>query len=296
MHVAFECEVFRGGKRHFGGGYTFYRGVGREVDEHDGPVDRAGLSEVGNKEVGLLEGYAYRGEYHRERAVGVEHLCLARYLRRKVGVRQAAAREYRQLLAADKRIEPVYRRNARLYELAGILARGGVDGGAVDVQRFVRDYARTAVDNVAHAREHAAEYVGADAERDAVAGERNRAVRKVYARAAFKKLKQRLVAVKLKHLAAAAASVLKGYRSELAVFYAAYPVNKHKRAGDLAYRFMLQYHHTSLPSPAAAAVCSSIMAAMAAYSASHFSGGTVFARPISSLTGSAVIFSMSAEA
>ena len=62
------------------------------------------------------------------------HLSLTGYLGRKVCVGQAGAGEHRQLLAAYQRIQAVYCGNAGLYELVGVVPRGGVYGRAVDVQ------------------------------------------------------------------------------------------------------------------------------------------------------------------
>ena len=107
MHVLFKCEVLGSGQRHTRGRNTLNRRVIREVDEQDGTVERAGLTETLDEEVGFLESDAHCGKDNRERLRGSAYLRLPRDLCGEVGVGQTGCREDRQLLAADKGIQPV---------------------------------------------------------------------------------------------------------------------------------------------------------------------------------------------
>ena len=86
-------------------------------------------------------------------------------------MRQSAAGEQRQLLAAHETVHQVERRDARFDEVAGHRARHGVDRQAVDAQVLARRHRRAPVDHLADAVENAPENRRGDAERQRLAEE-----------------------------------------------------------------------------------------------------------------------------
>jgi hypothetical protein len=100
--------------------------VAREVEEERGALERAVALEAAPEVLGALERHADAGEDDREVLGIARAAALAGDLDREAVVRQAAAREERQLLAAHEAVHQVERRDAGLDEVARHLARDRV--------------------------------------------------------------------------------------------------------------------------------------------------------------------------
>ena len=169
MHAEIICQILRGGYCHARRGDTLYGGVVCKVNERYRAVYCAGGTEIVYEEVRFLKRYADSRENNSEAFVRAQHLRLARNLRGKLRVRQAAAGEYGQLLAPDEGVQSVYRAYARLNKFGGIVARGGVYGRAVYVHALLGDERLAVVLGAAHAVKNPAQHIGRNGKLYAVA-------------------------------------------------------------------------------------------------------------------------------
>ena len=246
VHIALKGQVLGGGQSHTGGGDTLDGGIGGQVDEEDGTVDSARLLEVGDEEVGLLEGDTDGGEDHGELGVGAAHLSLAGDLGGQVCVGQTRAREDGELLTADEGIQSVDGGDTRLDELGGVEAGGGVDGGTVDVQRLVRNQGRAVVDGFTHTVEHAAQHMLGHGQLHAVAGEAHLGLGQVQSCRGLKELYQHVTAVDLQDTATADFAIGKLDLTQLVVLDTLHLLDQHKGAGDFFYSLIFT-DHVSVP-------------------------------------------------
>ena len=261
MHVLLKGQVFGRGERHTRGGDTLDCGVVGEVREDDGTVYGAGAAEVLDEVLALLKGDADGGEHDGEVLVRAEDSRLAGYLRGQRRVRQAGAGEDGQFLAADQGVQAVYRGYARLDELGGVGAGGGVHGQAVNVAVRVGQDLRAAVDGLAHAVEDAAQHILRDAQLQRVTQEADLRAREVDALCRLKQLHDCGIALDFEDLAAADIAVRQLKLAQLVVGDAFHLLDDHQRIRDLAYGFILSDHSSSPPSAisATSAFISSMM-------------------------------------
>ncbi len=117
---------------------------------------------------------------------------------------------------------------------------------------------------------------------------------KVYAGGVFKELYQRVGAVDLQNLAAAALAGGQLYFAQLVVLDALDVLYEHKRAGDFLYSAVFLHHSSSAPFSTALAISSDISFSVSARYRIISSSPTYLARAILSRTGMAN--SLSAEA
>jgi hypothetical protein len=155
------------------------------------------------EELGLLERDAHRREHDGELLSGPQHGGLSRDLCGEAVMREPGDAEYRELLSADQRIEPVDGGDAGLDELGGVVTGVGVGRGAVDVALLVGDDPRQAVDRLAEAVEDAPQDVGAHAEEYPALEEPGPGVEDVDPRGGLEELDEGLVLVDLEDLALA---------------------------------------------------------------------------------------------
>src|SRR6059036_2397929 len=102
---------------------------------------------------------SHRGEDDAERFAAPDDFGLSSDLQRHLVVRQSRTGEQRELLAADQGVQAIDRRDARLDELCRVLAGIWVNRGARDLDPFLGDDRRAAVDRLARAAEDAAEHL-----------------------------------------------------------------------------------------------------------------------------------------
>ena len=242
VHIAVERQVLSGSQRHTRRGDTLNGGVRRQVDKQHGAVDGTGAAEVGDKEIRFLKGNADSGEHDGKAAVGAAHLCLPRNLGGKVGVRQTGAGEDGQFLPAHQRIQSVDGGYTRLNELGGVVAGGGVDGGAVDIQRLLRQDGGTVVDDLPHAVEHAPQHMLGHRQLNAVSGETHLGFRQVQPGGGVEQLYQHVAPVDLQHAATAHLAVRQLDFTQLVVLDALDLPDKHQRSGDLLYGSVFPNH------------------------------------------------------
>ncbi len=164
MHALFVGEILGGGERAARRDDALDRRRIRERQEHDDAGKDARFFEGVDEEPRDVVLDAHAGEHHDELFVGGEYLRLADDLGGEPVVRQAVPRKYRQLLAADQGVHAVDGRNARLDEVARILAGIGVDRIAVHVDELRRIHFGIAVDGLAESVEHAAHEPFGDAQ------------------------------------------------------------------------------------------------------------------------------------
>ena len=251
VHIALKRQILCGSQCHTGRGNTLDRGVGGEVDEHYGTVDRTGLLEVGNKEVCFLIGNTDRGEHHRKLLILAAHLCLTRDLCGEICVGQTRAGEDRQLLSAHQGIQTVNGGDTRLNKLGRIESCGGIDGRAVDIQGLCGNNGSTAVDGLAHAAENATEHILGNGKLYAVTGKTHTAVCKVKTCGGIEQLYKHVAAVDLKHAAASDLAVRQLDLAQLVKLDAVHLLDKHQRSCDLFYGSVFANHTISSLSNAA---------------------------------------------
>src|SRR2546428_4019450 len=166
VHADFVREVLGRRQRHPGRDEPFDRGVVREVEEQDRPLQGARALEVVHEDAGVLVGDAHRREDDAERLLAAEDLCLPCNLQGDLVVRQARAGEQRELLTADQGVQPVDRRDAGLDELGGMFAGIRVDRGPLDLHALLREDRRTSIRRFARPGEDAAEHLPRHAQID----------------------------------------------------------------------------------------------------------------------------------
>ena len=165
QHVGVQVkgQVFGGGERRARGEQALDHRLVGQVEEHHHLVQHAAFLEAFLEETRVGVRGAEGGEHHHEFRGGFsQQLRLAHDLRRHPVMRQAAAGEDRQLLAAGERVHAVNGGNASLDELARIGAGGGVERFAVDVAAVTGNDRRTPVARQAGAIEHAAKEIARD--------------------------------------------------------------------------------------------------------------------------------------
>ena len=248
VHAQIVGQILRRGDGHTGGGDTLDGRVVGQVDEGDGPLDGAGLSEIADEEVRLLEGDAHGGEDHGELFVGTQHPRLTGDLGRQLGVGQAAAGEHGELLAPDQGVQAVDGGHAGLDELGRIVPGGGVHGVAVDVEMLLRDQGGAAVLGLAHAVEDPAQHIGGHVQLDGPAHEAGLGGADPKALGALEELHQRPIAVDLQHLAPADGTVLLDDLHQLVVLDALHLVHQHQGADDLGNGTIFLLHQFRPPS------------------------------------------------
>ena len=173
-----EREVLGGGQREARRQQALCRRVAGEIEEQRRALQRAGLFERAAEVFGGRVGHADAGEHDGEvRRLGSAQARVGGDLDRNAVVRQAAAREDRQLLAPHQRVHQVHRRHAGFDEGARCRPRDGVQRHAVDAQPLLHGERRAAVDDDADAIEYPAEDPGTDAEIDRFAEKANDGVR-----------------------------------------------------------------------------------------------------------------------
>ena len=160
---------------------------------------------------------------------------------------QTGAGEYGQLLAANQSVKTVNGGNTGLDKLCGVGAGGRVHRQTVDVQMRLGKYVGAAVYGLTHTVKDSTEHILAHGKLQRVTEEANLGLRKVDALCGLEKLNDCLVALDLKHLAAANLAVGKLYLGQLIVGNALDMVYYHKRACDLSYGFILFNHASSPP-------------------------------------------------
>ena len=173
-------------------------------------------------------------------------------------MRKTRAGEDRQLLPAHEGIEPVDGGDARLDELVGIVARGGIHRKPVDIAVLVGKDLRTAVDRLTHSVEDATEHIARYGKLQRMTEEADFGLGKVDARGRLKKLHHRAVTVDLKHLAAAHTAVGEADLGKLVIGDALHTVNDHQRSRYLTDRFVFTDHASFSPFSAIAPISSSI--------------------------------------
>ena len=158
--VEVESEIFGGGKCRARGEQALDDRFVGEVQEDDHLVQDAALFEAFLKESGIGMRGAEGGEDDDEFGrVVAQQLGLTHDLRRDPVMRQAAAGENRQFLAAGQGIHAVDGGNAGLDEFARVGAGGGVERLAVHVATVGGNDRRSSVARQSGAVEHAAEDV-----------------------------------------------------------------------------------------------------------------------------------------
>ena len=250
MHTAGECEIFRASERDTGCGYTLYGGVVCKVGKEHRPFNRAGAFEIVHEILRFFKGYAYCGENYREIGIRTAHLCLSCNLCGELGVGQAAHREHGELLPSYKRIESVYCGYASLNEFVGIVARGGVDGFAVNIQLLFGNNRVAAVAGVAHAVEYSAQHIAGNGKLLAMTRKARFCRGYLKPLRIFKELNDRFVAVDFQHLAPSRFSVCTDDVYEFVIFYALYALHEHKRADYFLYGLVFLKHLPHLPARA----------------------------------------------
>ena len=174
VHADLVGEILRGGEGHSRGDEPLDRRVVGQVQEQDGAPKRPRAFEVVHEDAGLLMRDAHRRKHHAEGLLRPEDLRLAGNLQCDLVVRQARAREERQLLASNERVEPVDRRDAGLDELRRMFPRIRIDRGSDDLDPFLRDDRRPPVDRFARAAQDPAEHVPRHVQFDRLAEELDR--------------------------------------------------------------------------------------------------------------------------
>ncbi len=294
MHALLKGEVLRGGQRHARRRDTLNRGVGGEVREENGALHRAGAAELVGEELSLLERDADGGKHDGEARAVIEHLGLTRDLGGELRVRQTGAGEDRQLLAAHEGVQTVNRGDARLDELVGVVARGGVDGQAADVEILLGQQLRAAVDGLAHAVKDTAEHVLGHAQLQRVAEEADLRVAQIDARGVLEQLHDGAVAVDLQHLAAADGAVVELDFAQLVIGDALHLINDHQGAGDLPDGAVFLHHSSSPAFSVSWRICSASSRSIPSKAVCHASGSSYLACAMEVRTGSSRIASICA--
>ncbi len=171
VHVLLVGQVLGRRERHTGQRNPLDRRVIRKVHEQDGALDGAGPPKVRDEELGFLEGDSHGGKDHRELLAGLEHFGLTGDLGRDPGVGKTRAREEREFLSPDQRIEEVDRGDPRLDEFVRVVPGEGVHGVAVHVQVLLRDDGRPIVDRAAEPVKDPPQHIDGDTELHAFAEE-----------------------------------------------------------------------------------------------------------------------------
>ena len=157
-----EGEILGGGQREPRCEQPLRRRVAGEIQEQRRALECAALLEALAKELGAVVRDADAGEHDREvvACASLRTLTQPRVagdLDGETVVRQSAAGEYRQLLAAHQAVHQVERGDTGLDEVARSRARDRVDGQAFDAAHLARGDRRAAVDHLSDTVEHAAE-------------------------------------------------------------------------------------------------------------------------------------------
>ena len=247
MHPAVEGKVLRAGKGEAGRCDTLDGGVVCKVGEEHRALDGARAAEFLRKVLRLLEGNADGGEDDGELALARAHLGLTGDLRGELRVGQAAHAEHGQLLAAHEGVEAVDGGDTRLDELVGVVARGGIDGLAVDVHHLFGEHGLSPVAGVAHAVKDAPEHIARDGEFLRVTQKARAALGHLQSLRIFKELHDGAALVDLEHLAAAERAVFAHDLHELVVGDALDAVDEHQGSDDLADGLIFLKHPLPLP-------------------------------------------------
>src|SRR3989442_4721356 len=241
VHTDFVREVLCRRQRHPRRDEPFDRGVVREVEEQDRPFQGARALEVVHEDAGVLVGDAHRREDDAEWLLAAEDLRLSRDLQGHLVVRQARAREQRQLLTADKGVQPVDRRDARLDELRGMLAGVRVDRGPLDLHALLGQDRGPSVRGLARPRQDAAEHFPRHAEFDRLSEELH-ARRAVDSGRALEDLDDHDVRRRIEDLAQLPAAIRDLDLDELVVSYRLRLLDEDQRSRDLPDRAVLLRH------------------------------------------------------
>lgn len=251
VHSQIEGEILRTGERHAGGGDAFDGGVVGEIGKEHRPLDRARTAEIVHEILRFLEGDTDGGKHDGKFAVSAPHLCLAGDLCREFGVRQAAHREHGQLLSAHEGIQSVDGGDARLNKFVGIIARGGIDGLAVDIHLLFGYDRRPAVAGISHSVKHPPEHIPGNGEFLAVSQKPRPGIGDAQPLRIFKELHHRLVAVDFQNLSAADLPVLAHDIHQFVVFHPFDALHEHQGPDNFPYRLVFLKHLLRrLPPPA----------------------------------------------
>ena len=249
VHVLLESQILGSGQRHTGGCDTLNGRVVCQVHEHDGTVDGAGPTEVGNEEVCFLISNTDGCEYNGEVTVCIQHLCLTGDLCSQLCVGQTGSGENRKLLSTNQRVQPVNGRYTGLNKLGRIVTGCRVHRQAVHVSHFVRDDLRTAVDGVSHTIEDTSQHIRGYGQLNAVAQETHLALCQIDAGGVLKQLYEHVVAVDLQNTAVADVAVGELDLTQLVVSDAFYSFHQHQRAGNFGYGLIFFQHYSSASFP-----------------------------------------------
>ena len=171
-----EGEVLGGGQREARRQQPLRRRVAREVEEQRGALERAALLEAAAEEFGAVVRHADAGEHDREiaalrprrrlrsracPAISTASRSCGRPPPEKIGSFCPRTR----LFMRSSVVTPVSMKSR------GIAARDRIDRQALDRIDRARGDRRPAVDDLAHAVEHAAEDAGRESERQRLADE-----------------------------------------------------------------------------------------------------------------------------
>src|SRR2546427_2124027 len=241
VHADFVRQVLGRRQRHPRRDEPFDRGVVREVEEQDRPLEGARALEVVHEDSGVLVGDAHRREDDAEWLLAAEDLRLSRDLQGHLVVRQARAREQRQLLTADKGVQPVDRRDARLDELRGMLAGVRVDRGPLDLHALLGQDRGPSVRGLARPRQDAAEHFPRHAEFDRLSEELH-ARRAVDSGRALEDLDDHDVRRRIEDLSPVPAAIRELDLDEFVVSHRLRLLDEDQRSRDLRDRAVLLRH------------------------------------------------------
>ena len=141
-----------------------------------------------------------------------------------------------------ERVKSVYCGNTRLNELVGVIARGGVDRLAVDIQFFIGDNGRAAVAGVAHTVEDSAEHIGGNGKFDAVPQKSRLGIGNLQALRTLEKLHYGFIVFNFEHFAASYFAVSLSNLDKFVIPYSVNSVDEHQRSYDLFYGFIFLIH------------------------------------------------------
>ena len=262
MHPLVECQVFRSGQRHTGGGDSFHGRIVCQVDEQNGTVDGAGAAEFFHEVFRFFKGDADGGKDDGE--VGrtpVQNLCLTGDLGGQLVMGQAGAGEDGQLLTTNQGVQAVNGGDARLDEFVGVVTGGGVHSQTVDVPMGFRQDGGAIVDGVAHAGKDTTEHIAGDCQLQGTPQEADFGAAQVDAGRRLKELHDSLIAVDFQNLPPAELAVGQFDLTQFVIGDAGDPANHHQRAGDFFDGTIFFDHQSSSPFSAIAVICASMSAA-----------------------------------
>ncbi len=152
-----EGQLFGEGQRTTRRHEALFGRIGSQVEEHGGIRQGAGALQLFAEIGGVIVLNAHRGKDHRKVLFCSANACLACDLRGQLIMRQAVAREDRQLLSAHQRVHRIDDRHPCLNHVHWVVAVDRVDRTAVDAACFTFERQRHAIQGPSGAAQHAAQ-------------------------------------------------------------------------------------------------------------------------------------------